>query len=336
LLLHAARSKEARFMKRRTWVATSLLAVFVIGGLASLAGWKHASLSAQASAAQPEPMESVTAALVAQRSNRPTTTAIGTIVALRSVTLRNELPGTVRHVNLEPGQVVAAGTVLVRLDVSVEDAELRAQQAQLALAAASFDRTERVSATRAASEQELDRARAERDMALATVERTRAIIARKTIRAPFRARVGISDVHVGQYLDQGTPLTTLQGVDAAAHVDFAVPQAVAELLRAGDAVQVHAGAGEPSEARIVAIDARVDRETRNATVRARIEGAGAGRAAACGRGRAGDGAAQGPGRRPRVRAGRRRQGQDARAAARGPERRDARRRGARPRGTRRR
>ena len=79
----------------------------------------------------------------------------------------------------------------------------------------------------------MDQARAERDVALAQIARTRAIIARKTIRAPFRARVGIADVHPGQYLNEGTELTTLQGVDDAAHVDFTVAQRVAAGLRGG-------------------------------------------------------------------------------------------------------
>src|SRR2546430_13395635 len=76
--------------------------------------------------------------------------------------------------------------------------------------------------------------RAGRDVALAQLARTRAVIEKKTIRAPFRARVGISDVHPGQYLNEGTELTTLQGVDAAANVDFTVAQAVAAELHAGD------------------------------------------------------------------------------------------------------
>jgi membrane fusion protein (multidrug efflux system) len=83
--------------------------------------------------------------------------------------------------------------------------------------------------------------------------------------------VGIADVHPGQYLDEGTQLTTLQGVDAAAHVEFAVAQRVAEGLRGGQSVSVFAaGDAAPIEARIVAVDARVDPTTRNATVRARI------------------------------------------------------------------
>jgi membrane fusion protein (multidrug efflux system) len=252
--------------------AVLLAAIVATGGI--LVAWKYAAAreAGAAAASQPEPAETVTTALATTREHRPTTTSIGTVLALRSVSLRNEIPGTVRQVHLTPGQVVEAGTVLVALDVSVEEAELRALEAQAALAGTLLARVERMAGRQAASQIELDNARAERDVALAQVARTRAIIARKTIRAPFRARVGIADVHPGQFLETGTPLTTLQGVTEAANVDFSVAQAVAAGLHAGDRVRVFgANDSAPVTASIVAIDARVDPATRNAMVRARID-----------------------------------------------------------------
>jgi membrane fusion protein (multidrug efflux system) len=252
--------------------STILLAtVMVTGG--GLAAWKVASLRAsdEAAANQPEPVESVTTAVAEEREYRPTTTSIGTILALNSITLRNELAGTVRRVGLVPGQTVEPGTVLVALDVSVEEAELEALEAQAALAKTTLERLERLQQARATSQEEVDQARAARDVALAQTARTRAIIARKTIRAPFRARVGLADVHIGQYLNEGTELTTLQGIDQAANVDFTVSQSVAGSLRVGEPVAViSAGRPAPIAAQIVAIDARVDPTTRNALVRARI------------------------------------------------------------------
>jgi membrane fusion protein (multidrug efflux system) len=216
----------------------------------------------------------VTASAAREHTYQQTTTSIGTVIALRSITLRNELPGAVSRVMLTPGQIVDAGAVLVTLDVSVEEAELKAQEAQVVLAETTLERFQRASVNRAASQIEVDRARAERDVALAQVARIKAIIARKTIRAPFRARVGLADVHPGQYLNEGTQLTTLQGVDDAVHVDFAVAQQVAEGLRVGGRVEVFvASDSPPARARIVALDARVDPATRNALVRARLEGA---------------------------------------------------------------
>jgi membrane fusion protein (multidrug efflux system) len=261
-------------MNRRPLIAPALLIGVVVATGTALAAWKQSAIEQAdaAAASQPEPAEAVAVAIAKEREHSPTTTSIGTVIARRSITVRNELPGTVRRVSLIPGQIVEAGTVLVALDVSVEEAELKALQAQSVLAETQFARMQRMIQQRAASEMEVDSARAERDVALAQIARTRAVIDRKTIRAPFRARVGISDVHPGQYLNEGALLTTLQGVDDHAYVDFSVAQQIAAKLRAGDAVKVVGGAStEAITASILALDSRVDPATRNATVRAQIE-----------------------------------------------------------------
>ena len=257
------------------WVGAAVLLAAVIGGGGALAAWKGSALerSAHASDGMPEPSEAVTMAVAEPREHQPTTSAVGTVLALRSVTLRNELAGTVRHVMLTPGQIVEPGTVLVGLDVSVEAASLKAEEARAALAETTLHRLERLLEHNAVSAEEVDRARSERDVALAEIARNKAVIERKTIRAPFRARIGLSDVHPGQYLPEGTLLTTLQGVDAAANVDFTVAQDVAVGLHVGDSIVVTAGNDDtPTTARIVAIDAKVDPTTRNAMVRARVKG----------------------------------------------------------------
>src|SRR5438309_8366043 len=266
---------RSRFsMNTRGWTGSAVLLGTLVITASSLVAWKHAAArkADAAAASQPEPVESVTLAVARARQYRPATTAVGTILALNSITLRNELAGTVSQVTLVPGQVVEAGVVLVALDVSVEQAELQAQNAQADLAETTLARLERLQEARATSQEEVDQARAAREVALAQIARTRAIIARKTIRAPFPARVGLADVHPGQYLNEGTELTTLQGVDVAANVDFTVAQAVAAELRQGEPVAVlAAGDPRPLVARIVAVDARIDPTTRNALVRARIQ-----------------------------------------------------------------
>jgi membrane fusion protein, multidrug efflux system len=266
-------------MRRRTlasargWIGSTLLLGMLVTTGAALAAWKYTDMTASNAAAanQPEPMEVVTTGVATEREYRPTTTSVGTVLALQSITLRNEVPGTVDRVALTPGRIVNAGELLVALDVSVEQAELAALGAQAELAQTTLSRLESLSKHQAVAQEEVDQARAARDVAQAQIARTKAIIARKTIRAPFRARVGIADVHPGQYLNEGTELTTLQGVAEAAHVDFTVAQRVAQGLKVGDRVSVLTGAETaPVEARIVAVDARVDPTTRNASVRARV------------------------------------------------------------------
>lgn len=263
-------------MNRQSLIGSSVLLAAVVGAGIALAAWKYKEIKgAEAAAAnQHEPMESVTVAVAAEREHQQTSTSIGTVLALRSITLRNELPGTVRMAALTPGQIVEEGTLLVALDVSVEEAELKAQEAQAALAETSLRRTQRLEQNRVAADVELDRARSERDVALAQIARTKAIMERKTIRAPFRARVGMADLHAGQYLNEGTQLTTLQGVDEAVHVDFTVAQWIAANLREGGTVEITAtGQAAPLPATIMALDARIDPATRNAMVRAKIEDA---------------------------------------------------------------
>ncbi len=260
----------------RRWIAPVLLlaAVGLLGG--TLAAWKAGAIQRANAAAsqQPEPAESVTVAVAVEQPYRRTSTQIGTVVALRSISLRNELPGTIREVHLQPGAIVDQGALLVALDVSVEKAEMQAQQAEAALAETLLTRLERALESRATSRMEVDRARAQLDAARAHISRIQAVIARKEIRAPFRARIGISDVHPGQYLNEGTLLTTLQGVDAAVHVDFSVPQQIAENLQPGEPVEIIASLDARSiPAEIVALDARVDPATRNTSVRARVANA---------------------------------------------------------------
>lgn len=262
-------------MNRRAWIRSIVLFAAILGTGIALAAWKHASQrEAAATAANfPEPIESIATALSQPREHRVTTTAIGTVIALQSITLRNEIAGTVHKVDLAPGKIFEKGALLVALDVAVEEAELKALQAQASLAKTTLERTQKAIQNKAASEMELERAQAEHDIALAQIARVRAIIERKTIRAPFRARVGLSDLHLGQYLQEGTKLATLQGIEDAVYLDFSLPQRVAATLAQGDRIETFPGSNATAlPATIVALDAQVDASTRNATVRAKLSG----------------------------------------------------------------
>ncbi|MEZ5967218.1 MAG: efflux RND transporter periplasmic adaptor subunit [Planctomycetota bacterium] len=238
-----------------------------------LYAWKHRQIAVAATAAaqQHEPAEVIKARPAAQRQYARTTTAVGTVRALRSITLSNELAGTVRDVALRTGEVVTEGALLVELDVSVEQAELAALEADARLADSMLARMEQALESQGASAADVDRARAERDMAAANVARVQALIERKRLRAPFPARVGMVDLHPGQYLNPGTAITTLQGIDDAVHIDFAVTQETAAVLALGREIDV-SFAGRQSQAKIVAIDARVDSTTRNTWLRALLAG----------------------------------------------------------------
>ena len=256
-------------------VVASLLLLGVTLGVGALVFlWKARTdaAAAQAAASQPPPMWAVEPVEVRTRPFARSTTSIGTVHALQSITLRNELPGTVHKVSLQTGQVVEAGAVLVELDVAVEQAELQALEAEAKLGASMLARIEQAMAKQGASAADVDRARAELDKALANVARTRAVIERKRLRAPFHARVGFVDLHPGQYLDAGATVTTLQGTEDSVHVDYAVTQDVAARLAVGTEIEIVVTGQPPAQAKIVAMDARVDATTRNTSIRALLRG----------------------------------------------------------------
>ncbi|RYD30459.1 MAG: biotin/lipoyl-binding protein, partial [Verrucomicrobiaceae bacterium] len=160
-------------MKPVRWISAIVLLLAVAGTALALGIWKTNSWkkAADEAALMPEPMEAVKTSVATERSFGRFTTVTGTVRALQSIILQNELDGTVAEARITPGAIVEAGDTLVALDVSVEEAELKAQEAQAELARVTLERIEPLSKGQAVAATELDRARAERDMALAQVAR---------------------------------------------------------------------------------------------------------------------------------------------------------------------
>jgi membrane fusion protein, multidrug efflux system len=261
-------------MESNSWgpLRRSLVVLGALGGIGVvLFSWK-ALANGDDAAPTAEPSELIEIAVAQARRHSRTTTAIGTVVAARSITLRNEVPGTVARVAIVPGAIVNTGDVLIALDVSLERAELAAFEAQARLAQARVARFDSLSAASAVSKMDVETARAESEMALAQVQRVQALIARKTLRAPFRARVGITNLNVGQYLAEGQLLTTLQSVEEKPFIDFRVAQAAAIDLEPGAEVSVSTGPHAALEARVLAMDPLVDASSRSVTVRAQLSG----------------------------------------------------------------
>lgn len=241
--------------RRRSWIvaiATMVLLALVLGG------YKLAQqLSAQeALAAAQEPVEAVASVRARVAPYAQETRSIGTIVATRTVDLRNELAGTVTHVGFRSGQVVPRGAILLRLDTSEERARLAAQTARAAVAAKNLERSKELVDRGFISQAQVDLLTSESRAASAEAAAIRAAIAKREIRAPFTARAGIHNLHPGQYLEEGTQITTLQGIDPQRYIDFGLPAQSAPGLKLGDRVRV-TGAGLPpdgAEARVIARD----------------------------------------------------------------------------------
>jgi membrane fusion protein (multidrug efflux system) len=244
--------------------------MLIVGGLGFVKFRQIQTAIAQGAAFRPPP-EAVTT-IVAQQEQWPATLdAIGTVAAVQGVTVSADLPGTVEQILFESGHSVRAGDVLALLDTRQEKAQLAATEAQHELARLTFERMQGLLNEGVISRAEFDRATAEFRQTDAQVGEIRAVIQRKTIRAPFSGILGIRQVNLGQYLAGGNPLVTLQSLNPI-YVNFGVPQQSAGQLPVGRTVRVTTDdlAGAQWTARVTAIDSLVDETTRNIQVQATL------------------------------------------------------------------
>jgi membrane fusion protein (multidrug efflux system) len=191
-------------------------------------------------AAAPEPAEAVRSVRARVAPFADEIRSVGTVVATRTVELRNELAGTVTHVGFGSGQLVRKGSVLLRMDTSEERARLAAQKARAAVAAKNLERSRELVENGFISQAQIDLLTSESRAASAEAAAISAAIAKKQISSPFTARAGIHDLHPGQYLEAGTTITTLQGIDPLRYVDFSLPAQTAANLGLGEVVRVSA------------------------------------------------------------------------------------------------
>lgn len=258
------------------WLVVLLAIAGISGGFAY---YKYTEIQTAIAAASgaPEPAEAVASAQSRAGTFSPTTRAIGTVVAKRQLEIRNELAGSIAELGFTSGSIVEAGQLLVQFDVSQEKQAFAAAEADSRLAKLTLDRREGLRNSAAFSEQEYDRAREEFAAAAARAKNLQAVIDKKRIVAPFQARIGITNLQPGAYLDIGTRIATLQGVDKDAYVDFSLPQDAAALLRPGSMVKLLSPAmpqAAGADAKIVAEDDSVDRANRTVRFRAVAEGLG--------------------------------------------------------------
>jgi membrane fusion protein, multidrug efflux system len=252
------------------FVVTLALLAAVTGGLAyfQFAIKPVIVKNFMAAAFAPKPT-AVTAEAVKVEKWPPELTAIGTLRAYQGVIIAPQAAGVVTSKHFESGDDVEVGAPLINIDDSVEEADLANGLAQLKNAEATLARQKTLVVQGNTPQSSVDAAIAARDSAAATVERTRAVIAQKAIKAPFAGRLGLRNVDIGQYVAVGTSLVTLQQLDPI-YADFPAPEEALRSLAVGQAVSMTVDAipGRTFEGKIEAIDARVSADSRNVMARA--------------------------------------------------------------------
>ncbi|MDG4475895.1 efflux RND transporter periplasmic adaptor subunit [Thiovibrio frasassiensis] len=254
-------------MKKR--ILLSILGLLlVIGLLAGIKGLQIFKMVGKKNSFVPPP-ETVTTAKAHSESWERTLSAVGSLEAAQGVTVAAELPGKVSRIDLTPGTWIQTGSLLLQQDTSSEEAQLKAAEAQAALAKVNFERLRQLIETHAVSQAAYDEGEAKLREAAAQADTIRATIAKKTIRAPFSGRLGIRLVNLGQILKEGDPIVSLQAMDPI-FINFMLPQQDLARIQPGLAVRITSDAlpGEAIAAKITAINPQADSATRNVRVQA--------------------------------------------------------------------
>ena len=218
------------------------------------------------------PPTTVSSAVVKEEDWAPVLSSIGSVSAVQGAVIAAELGGVVAQVNFQNGGEAKKGEVLLSLDASAEEAQLRTAEADLELAKANLQRERDLAARKVVSKQELDAAQSTFGQKQGSVDNMRAFITKKQVRAPFDGQLGIRQVNVGQSIDARTPIVQLTALDPV-YVDFALPQQNLPQLATGFETQVHTDAvpGREFKGKLTALNSMVDTVTRNVTVQATLE-----------------------------------------------------------------
>jgi membrane fusion protein, multidrug efflux system len=257
-------------MKKKIFIAVGIVVVIFI----ALAGIKFLQIHKMIAfgAAYVPPPESVSSAAAQEDKWQDTLTAVGSIDPQNGVTLASEVAGTVAEIAVADGSTVAKGDLLLRLDTSEEEAQLRAAEAQTEMSKLNAERTQSLRAGNTVSQSELDQAEATLKQNAANADVIRAAIEKKTIRAPFAGRLGIWQVNIGTTLDARRPLISLQSLTPV-YADFSLPQQNLSQLKTGQPVQVTCDAypDQKFDGVLTAINPDLDAVTRSVPVRATFE-----------------------------------------------------------------
>jgi membrane fusion protein (multidrug efflux system) len=229
---------------------------------------------AQGSSFAPPP-DAVTTVVARSETWPSTLNVIGTTAAIQGVTVSADLPGAVDKIHFESGQAVQAGDVLVELDTRQERAQMAAAESDRDLARINYQRDQELVKEGVVPKSQFDNSFAQQKSTEAKVGEIKAMIDRKTIKAPFSGILGIRQINLGQYLAAGQAIVSLQALNPI-YVNFGVPQQQSSLVKIGRTLQLTSDdvPGVEFAGRVTALDSVVNEATRNIQVQATLPNPG--------------------------------------------------------------
>ena len=256
---------------RKRMILMLIAAIVVFGGVFGI----KALIGAQTNKFfdnMPQPAAAVSTATARQLAWSDDAEAVGTFVAVNGTDVTTESGGVVRSIEVDAGQPVRAGAVLVRLNSANEEATLRSLEASAKLAKVQADRWRKLGADKLVSLDDVQSKVTAAATAQAQVDAQRALIEQKTIRAPFSGVLGIRKVNLGQFVSPGDAIVSLQQLDPI-YLDFSLPEQRIGQLVEGSMVRatVDAMPGAVFDGKVTAIEPLVDPNTRNFKAQATVQ-----------------------------------------------------------------
>jgi len=220
------------------------------------------------------PPETISSAVAHEEKWQDTLSAVGSVNAAQGVVVSPEIAGTVTEIAFASGAPVNQGDLLIKLDASSEAAQLRAAEAQVQLAKLNLERTRKLRADNTVSQSEFDQADATLKQNQANADAIRATIEKKNVRAPFAGRLGIRLVNLGEQMDVGKGIVSLQALTPV-FADFSLPQQNLSQLATGLVVRVTSDSypGTNFTGELTAINPDLNAQTRSVQLRAKFENA---------------------------------------------------------------
>jgi membrane fusion protein, multidrug efflux system len=258
-----------RFRARRTTAGAVFAVLFLFFAIVDV---KFLQFYKMSSSPMVMPATTVTSAPVKEEDWAPILSAVGSVSAVQGAVVSAELGGVVAEIGFPNGGEAKKGDVLLKLDSSSEDAQLHTAEADLELARANLQRTRDLASRKVVSKQELDAAESAFGQKQGTVDNMRAFIGKKQVHAPFDGQLGIRQVNVGQMINAGQQVVSLQALDPV-FVDFALPQQELSKLAPGLEAHVRTDAilGREFTGKLTALNSMVDTVTRNVTLQATLD-----------------------------------------------------------------
>ncbi|MEF3365240.1 efflux RND transporter periplasmic adaptor subunit [Methylocystis sp. 9N] len=245
----------------------------VFGGLYGFVSFRSMMIG-QFLASMANPPQTVSVTTAVYQEWLPKLSAIGTFRAVNGADLSLETSGIVEKIYFQSGQDVEAGKILLELRKDTDNARLESLKATAELNAINLRRDQAQLKIHAASQASVDTDVANLRSANAQVVQQEAVIAQKTLLAPFAGRLGIRQIDIGQYIGAGTLIVTLQALDPI-FLDFVLPQQALNGVTVGQTItaKVDAFPDQSFTGKIDAISSKVDLASRNVQIRASLANA---------------------------------------------------------------